>query len=358
MEIVEALPLSLAVKSKTQVKIKEQEKGQSLPIKLPTKLRNFYIKHGYSDIIKDLRMEVFSDVKICFQLWDEFSPKKSLFDLWDFRAAFYRAYKPELHFILLKSGETKIGLLPLWYEDWDKKYFWFGGWWQEDNKFFVRDQIFIPILSEICPKPILLNTISVPACRNMGEASNFVTLIPDDPKYVLDLRGMKILDDYLKKLKKSRRHSLKKDKARIERQNPQIIINNFSDLKYLFKLSSQRCREKGQHSDWDEYPEDKAVFRYVIRMAGKKAGYEIKMITVKIGRKVAGVDLIAVTKDCYYALICGYNVKDFSGIGNYFNTLEIEDALKIGVKKIDFLENNYQWKDRWFQAIPLLKYEG
>jgi len=27
------------------------------------------------------------------------------------------------------------------------------------------------------------------------------------------------------------------------------------------------------------------------------------------------------------------------------------------MKKIDFLQNNYQWKSRWFQEVPLLKYE-
>ena len=27
------------------------------------------------------------------------------------------------------------------------------------------------------------------------------------------------------------------------------------------------------------------------------------------------------------------------------------------MKKIDFLQNNYHWKSRWFQEVPLLKYE-
>lgn len=368
MELANALALPYTVKNKAAInslvkrkisrlnKVAVLKKAASCSaVRLPLKLKNFYIKNGYSDLLRNLKVEVYSDIKDCFKLWDEFSPKEGLFDLWNFRLAFYKAYKPKLHFMLFKSGEEKIGLLPLWFEDWDKKYYWFGGWWQEENNFFAKKSIFIPLMLAVCPKPVLLNTISFPIYQRLGPAKDFVSFLPDDPKYVLDLRGMNHVDDYLKRLKKSRRKSLKKNRIRIEKQNPEVIINNFSDLKHLFRLSSERLAEKGQKCDWDEFPEDKKVFEHVIKLAGK--GYDIKMISIKINNIIAGVDLIAIVNGCYYAMICGYNVKQFSGIGNYFNLLEIEDALRMGLKKIDFLENNYQWKDRWFQAVPLLKYE-
>ena len=39
------------------------------------------------------------------------------------------------------------------------------------------------------------------------------------------------------------------------------------------------------------------------------------------------------------------------------NLFEIEDAVNLGMEKMDFLEIGYGWKEKWFEAIPLLKYE-
>jgi hypothetical protein len=81
------------------------------------------------------------------------------------------------------------------------------------------------------------------------------------------------------------------------------------------------------------------------------------MVTVKIGGKIAGVDLICLFNNTYFTVKCGYDVIGFSGIGNFINLFEIDDAIKLGMKKIDFLQNNYQWKEKYFQPFPLLKYE-
>ena len=82
------------------------------------------------------------------------------------------------------------------------------------------------------------------------------------------------------------------------------------------------------------------------------------MISIYINNQVAGVDLIAIYNQCYHAIKCGYDVKNFSGIGNFINLLEIEDAISQGAKKFDLLQNNYEWKDRWFQAVPLFEYNS
>jgi len=66
--------------------------------------------------------------------------------------------------------------------------------------------------------------------------------------------------------------------------------------------------------------------------------------------------LIALFNECYYTLICGYDVWNFSGIGNFLNLFEIDDAIRLGMKKIDFLQENYEWKNRLFDEIPLFMY--
>lgn len=317
---------------------------------LPHDLKNFYYKTDYRLPLKNIRVEIVSDINQCFKLWQKFSPQKTIFDTLEFRSAFVKSYQYKPHFILLKNRFENLALLPLEYDRSKKEYVWFGSPWQEENKFLTKDSIFVPFLLAIAPKPLNLNAIDF---ENAETVKDFVDFEPDNPKYILDLTKVKSLEGFLMGLTKNRRHDLRKDKRRIERQNPEIIINNFSDLKNLVRLSKERFRLKGEDTDWQD-PRRVEAFKQVVKLSDKS--YKAKMIAIKIGKKIAGVDLIAIFNNCYYTLKCGYNVRDFSGIGNYFNLLEIEDAMKLGMKKIDFLQNNYEWKSRWFQAVPLMKY--
>jgi len=176
----------------------------------------------------------------------------------------------------------------------------------------------------------------------------------DEPKYVLNLRGFKNHEDYLMTLKKNTRRNLRKDRNRILRQNPEIVIDNFSDLDFLIELAKKRFKEKGESVDWDD-PRRVETFKNVIKFSGRS--YKVRMIKVKIGKKVAGVDLICISNKTYFATKCGYNISEFSGIGNFVNLYEIDDAIKLGMEKIDFLQNNYQWKNKYFPPVPLYKFE-
>lgn len=322
---------------KKRLKLKESLKERS----------SFFI----SPVFKPFKVEIVSEIESCFELWKEFSPQKTLFDTWEFRFAFWLGYKHKPYFLLLKNQLENLAFLPLWYEKNKKKYFWFGSWWQEENKFFTKDPALTPILLSLAPKPLLLNAISLSSISKVRELINFQK---DDLKYILNLEGLKSSEDYLMKLKKNRRRNLRKDRNRILKQNPKIVINNFSDFEHLVRLSKERFAQKGEKTDWED-PKRMETFRQIIKLAGKS--YQVRMITVLIDNQIAGVDLIALFNNCYYTLKCGYNVKDFSGIGNFVNLFEIDDAISLGMKKIDFLQNNYQWKNKLFTPVPLLKYE-
>jgi len=322
---------------------------------IPPPLKKYYRANGHLFLIKSLHYEVVSDLDRCRQLWQEFSPYNNLFDTWDFRASFYHGYQPRLHFIVLKNGEN-LGLLPLQYEK-DRgdrgKYFWFGSWWQEETTFFVKDPLYTPILLSLAPQPLLLNAISL---DTVFWARDYLDFKMDDPKYILNLEGVNSLDDYLATFKRVKRKSLKRAKRDIEALHPEIIVNHFSDFDYLVQLSLDRFHQKGEDADWED-PRRVETFREVIRRGQKGNEYQVRMLTVKIGGRVAGVDLIALYKDCYLPLKCGYDVASFPGIGNFVNLYEVEDALSLGMKKMDFLEIGYGWKDQWFEALPLFKYE-
>jgi len=264
--------------------------------------------------------------------------------------AFHKAFKYKPYFLLLKDRSKALALLPLWYEHEKKQYFWFGSDWQEEARFFSEDPKFVPVLLFHAPSPLLLNAIAQDSVRSLKGKVDFEE---DEPKYVLNLRGFRSHEDFLMRLRKKRRLNLRRNRRRIQRQNPRIVFNNFRDFEHLVRLSKERFEQKSQQTFWEDSRRIEA-FRQVIQLAGKS--YQIRMISVLIGNEIAGVDLIALFNECYYTLICGYDVWNFSGIGNFLNLFEIDDAIRLGMKKIDFLQENYEWKNRLFDEIPLFMY--
>jgi len=320
---------------------------------LTKKQQHYYNINNYSLLLKNLQIEVVSEINQCYKLWQKFSPKTTLFDTWDFRLAFWQGYYHKPYFLTLKNGLETYALLPLWFEKDKDKYFWFGSWWQEENKFLVKDPFFIPLLLAVCPSPVILNAISTKELPLWIKQT--IRLKPDEPKYILRLNNIKSVDDFLATFKKKKRYNLKRDKRIIEKQNPKIVFNNFHDYDTLVALSKERFAQKGEETDWQD-PRRVEAFRQVIKLGQKQNHYKVRMLTIIINDKIASVDLIALYNKCYYPVKCGYDVKTFPGIGNYVNLLEIDDALKLGMEKIDFLEIGYGWKDKWFEEIPLLQY--
>jgi len=308
-------------------------------------------KNGVSPPLKKFQMETISDIVSCFELWKKFSPRKTLFDVWEFRLAFYKAYKYKPCFLLLKNRSQELALLPLWYEDDTQRYCWFGGDWQEEVRFFSKRPNYIPILLSLAPSPLLLNAIAQDAIRPLKREVRFEE---DEPKYILDLSKFRNHEDYLATIKKKTRQNLRRNRKKIEAQNPEIVIDNLSDFEHLVRLSEERFKQKREETDWKDARRVEA-FRQVIKLAGES--YKVRMITVLIGKKIAGVDLIALFNGCYYTLRCGYNVRSFPGIGSFFNLLEIDDAIGLGMKKVDFLQDSYEWKNLFFQTVPLFRYE-
>ncbi len=297
-----------------------------------------------------LRVEITTDIEKCRSLWEEFSYKGNLFETWEFRYAFYKGYGFTPYFITLRYGTEGLALLPLWYDEDRKEYTWFGSDWQEEVNFFVKSAEFIPLLLRVAPAPLFLNAISG---EYLGSVLDRINFEKDSPKYILKVDDFKDHEDFLMSLKKSRRHDLRKDKRRIEAQKPEIIINNFSDIDELIALAKERFQGKGQKASWED-SRSEVTFREVINL--DRRSYQVRMIAVKINGRTAGVDLNCLLNGTYYAVKCGYDVKNFPGIGNFINLIEIDDAVKLGMKKIDFLQNNYEWKDRWFEQVPLFQY--
>lgn len=297
---------------------------------------------------RNINVRIETDLETCHQLFEEFSPKKTLFELWDFRYAFYLGQKNQPVFLIFERDNSPIGLLPLWYEKDKDELRWFGSWWQEGNTFWFKDHSLIPIVCSLFPSKILLNALHV--APRMAQKLGFME---DDPKYLLDLTEYHSIESFLTRFNGKKRYNLRRDQKLILAKNPKTYFNRVKDLDQLFRLSIKRFQDKDESAFTSK--ERRETFRKIIKLAKE---YEIRLISTEIGNEIVGVDLVALYKGIYYALNGAYNIKKHPGLGNYTNFLLIQDAIDLGAKAVDFLEVSYGWKEDWFKPIPLFQFKG
>lgn len=317
---------------------------------------NFLNETEYENFSEKFGIKLSKNLSECKELWNKFSPNKSVFDLWEIRDAFYQGYKFIPYFLSFYQNSENVGVLPLWFNanpTFGKtasdfaKYTWFGSNWPEDNVFFVKNVNLIPLLLLSCPKPVEL------ACISPEKSYEFLKEIPgftleEEEKYYLDISHVRTLDDFLSKLKKKKRYNLRRDKKRITALSPKIVMGDKIILEEMFKLSIERfCQkypdEPSEHSAFED-ERRKEVFRSLMTNA---KDYQVRLITTILDNKIEAVEFGLVYNKTYYALNAGVDVSHFSGLGVYSNLLVIEDALNLGCTKIDFLESDNNWKASW-----------
>lgn len=297
---------------------------------------------------QNLVVRIETDLETCHQLFEQFSPKKTLFELWGFRYAFYLGYKDIPIFMIFERNGEPLGLLPLWYEKDKDELRWFGSWWQEGNTFWIKDKSIIPIVLTLFPQKVLLNAIQM-----APRTAQKLGLIADDPKYLLSLEDCPTIESFLQRFNGKKRYNLRRDQKIILSKNPKTCYNRFEDIETLFDLSIKRFAKRDGSPF--ETENRKQTFRDIMNQSGE---YEIRIISTEIDNEIVGVDLVAIYKDIYYTLQGAYNLDKHPGLGNYTNFLLIEDAINLGAKSVDFLEVSYGWKEDWFQPIPLFQFKG
>lgn len=330
----------------------QDESSISLPSLLPKIPENkIFYQNGLSKIIDRLHVKVHSSLEQCYALWEEFSPKKSLFDLWDFRYAWFEGYQFTPYFYAIYEGKTPLALLPLWYDDDRKRYEWFGSDWMEDNDFFVTDEDFINVLLKLIPKSMYLNGIE----QIPKEIVDDILVCPDDDKYFKNIKNFKTMGDYLLTLDKKHRYNLKRDYHHILGFVPRIEVSetdSFDEFKLIVSLSNYRFNGEGEEES--DLVDERRVeaYRGILSNSGI---YKTKFIKVFIQDYLAAVDLNVVYKDRYYTLRGGNDVERFPGIGNFMVYLEFEDAIKNQYSLVDCLQVDYSWKHKYFDSKKLLE---
>lgn len=319
-----------------------------LPKLIPFNKSNREIyQNGLSKILPGLTLKVHSKIEDCFVLWDKFSQKKSLFDLWDFRYSWWQGYQYKPYFFTIYQGTKPLAVLPLWYDTKDARFEWFGSDWMEDNEFFVTDPYFIEVLIKILPKSYHLNAVSF-ADNNLLSKLGFIL---DEDKFVKDLSSFSKIDDYLGSINKKHRYNLKKDYFHLLSFGPkvEIVKNNLvSEFSHFVKLQLDRFNE----DDESDLVVEKRVKTYEAILKNRSV-YNIYFIKVYMQSHIAAIDLVATYKDQYYTLKGANDLRRFPGIGNFMVYLEFEKAIKDGFNFFDCLQIDYGWKHKYYDRKKL-----
>lgn len=318
---------------------------------LPKTAQNRHLyENGVSRLIPRLTLKVHSDIETCALLWDRYTKNETLFDLWDFRYAWLKGYGYKQYFYTLYEGKKPLGVLPLWFNEEDKKYEWIGGYWMESNNFFAEDDRVIDLLLSAVPLPITLMSIEGAQCaRTHHMAPEFKK--EEDLKFSKNVQNYSSLDHMLSTFKKKNRYHLKADHRRIMAQNPKIqhIENDASVLEELFALNIDRFKDAPADDGQSVYHDKKQcdAFRETLKA---QSLYSCKFIKTSVGDKTAAVDLLISYNGIYYQMTGANDIHNFNGIGHFMVYVELEDAIKNGYKTVDCLQEDHKWKHRYFDG--------
>ena len=312
-------------------------------------------QNGLSKIIDRLVVKTETDIEKCWQLWEKFSPKKSIFQLWDFRYSWYQGWGFQPYFYTIYLGKKPVAVLPLWFNEIDKKYEWFGGYWPEDNCFFVSDTDFILPLLKIAPKPILLNAIEESDSLLPFKDIYFTT---DTPKYIINASSYKTVEEYFMTLKKKNRHHLRYYKSQFSQIVTKIEFvegDESKNLRTFFKLSIFDYERKEEDS-FSEYRKKQRLKTF--EMIYKNQGiYKIVSLYIWVGDYLAAYDILGIYKNNLYLLTGAADLQRFPGLGVYITAIELEKAWEWGVSLIDCMQEDYNWKHKYFTPKNLLRFE-
>jgi len=298
-------------------------------------------------------IRVVTDLKMAETLWREISPRRVIFDDWDFRYGFYKYEPYPLYFKAAyeispdRAGQAKeelVALMPLVdYDDYGHGFI--AEEPCEENRVFIkpgREDVIKLMYESVSQEKIQFYDIS-------GEDEFTVKLPIEDYKYVLPLAGFKDFTDFMSsRLSPKRRHSLEKELATIDKLKPEIVLNDWTDLDNLFKLNVDSFAGESYLSK----EEERRPWRELIKLP-----FDWRLISLRLGGQTIAVSFSVLYNGYYHYLITGVDFQNYPGLGKYLNKINIEEAIKANARYFDAGLGDCGWKNLWhFDAIAQYEY--
>lgn len=289
------------------------------------------------------KLRVIDDIATAREIWTEMSEKKNIYEDWDFRYIFYKYFNYPLHFYAGEVDGKIIGLLPL-QRNTDKGYLeFFGGNFSEDNHVFIKpgferyiSQFYGAINEKARLEDIVIDNQFLPM--------EFI-----ENKYVIDLRGINTIDEYLKKTFSSKtRAKFRRKSQEIEALNPAIRENAYGDMDMMIDLN---IKSFGNNSSFNK-PFRREIFHDLLR-----GEFDAVMLTAEIAGKKESVSFGIKYKNTFVSINSGTNKQEFPNLGTYMILRRIEKAINLGCDTFDAGLESLGWKEKWhLQRIPEYKY--
>ena len=291
-----------------------------------------------------MNFRIVKNLAECEKLWNKFSPKKTLWDLWQVVFSFYN---PEINapfFIVLVKNGKDDGLLPLWYDSSEECYYFFGGEYPENRRFWFDLSFFNDVIKQI---PEHFNMFEI----NKNEIGN----IPKDvlvkidyefetstKRYFLDVEKFGYdIESYLKTFNKKHRKNLRYDLKQLEKLNYNLVFEQNEHFDDFVMLSVKRFGNDSDLSDGAFVGQMRQFVRYL------SENNMLHTISIEIEGKIQGIEFAAVYNNVYYVLN-GASNPEIENLGKLLIMSHIKNAIKLKAKEVDFLSSETGgWKKLW-----------
>jgi len=289
-----------------------------------------------------LEIRVITKLPEAEQAWRALSPQETIFDDWDFRYAFYKFEPYPLEFyaayeVINKQQETLVGLMPLQINSEHGREF-FSEPDCEENRPFIKkgyEQIIPDLYAAINGST---------KCYDITGSDDFTTTLPlEDYVYILPLGDLNDFNDFLsQRLSAKKKRNIRQEMHAVEKLNPEIIWNNFSDLGALFSLNIEKFKE-------ESYLDAKGQRGWLELL---NLPFNFHFLVIKIKNKIVAASLSIFYKQTYYYLINGASA-EYPNVSKYLNKVNIEKAISLGASLFDAGLGDCNWKAAWhFNSVP------
>jgi len=280
-----------------------------------------------------LKFKTITDEKECRELWEQFSEKQILWDLWDFRFCFHKE-SSEFNFIVGFDGKKKEGVIPLVYDNDYNTYTYFGDTFPEKNKFFLKDKNNLRLYLKNFPEDTQIYYIN-------SEEAKYYDFKPGSKRYFLNLKKYgNSFENYIESFKKKHRKNLKYDLKKIKELDYKIDHNNLNDFQKLVQLNKERF---GKESDYNDNNFVSGVSK-LINAADNMSILDI--ISIKIGNNTEAASLGVFYNNVYNVLGVGNNPK-IRNLGKLLIAAQVKSAITHKCNEVDFMSTESNWKELW-----------
>ncbi|MFC1652441.1 GNAT family N-acetyltransferase [Planctomycetota bacterium] len=293
-------------------------------------------------------ISIVNDLRQCKRLWKSLIPPQSLFDLWEVRACFQKAYGYCPCFIVAEGPYGPKGLLALSHIE-DYRYWgsfpgetFKGKTWLEQNRIISDYPATKTALLEGCPASVHLRYL------DEHSAAQYAQTTLDEVGYLFRPADYDYdFNRYMQTFSGKRRKSFRQELDAFEGRGVTYRYNEDRDIDRVFELNMQTFGKNSYFSD------DRFLAAFLELLWYLRTQNMLRVTTVLVAGQLAAVDVGALYRGVYTVLAGGTN-PDLPGIAKVINFHHLEWACQEHLAQVDFLCGDFGWKQRFhLTARPL-----